>query len=96
MTEITESKARSLVVSGEAGYWSLHARTIVLEHDAQSVIRLQNKWFLAPASEFRIKYCGQVGVIGGRMKGGFAIEIENEEIEALARRELAERGHAVM
>lgn len=93
MNEISEIEARRLIVSGESGYWGIHACTVVLEHDEQFVIRLDGKCFLAPASEFGVKFCGEAGVIGGKVKGAFVVEIKNEEIETLARQELAQRGH---
>jgi hypothetical protein len=96
MVEISESKARSLIVSGQAGYWGLHARVVVIEHEAQCVVRLQQKLYLASSSEIKVKFCGEAGVLAGRMKGAFAIEINSEEIEALARQELVERGDAIL
>lgn len=90
MFEISEQKARSLIVSGSAGYWGIHSKTIVIEHESQTVVRLHQKWFLASFSEIGIKFIGEAGVIGDKMKGAFLVEINSQELENLAKQELAQ------
>lgn len=92
MIEIPEQEARKLIVSGAAGYWSIHPKTVVLEHEKQTVIRLRGKWFLADSSEFVIKYLGEAGVLAGKVKGAFEISSCNEEINRMAKEEIEQRG----
>jgi hypothetical protein len=96
MIEITQEEARRLVVSGEAGYWSIHFKTVVLEHDEKTVIRLQKKWFLATVPEIKISFCGQVGVLAGKTKGAFSVEIESQEIQDMATKEMSERANPLI
>lgn len=91
MIEISEKEARKLIVSGMAGYWSIHYKTIVIEHETQSVVRLRNKLFLLPISEFKISFVGEVGIIAGKLKGAFNIEISNEKLAKMAQEEMEER-----
>jgi len=92
MIQISEKEARKLVVSGAAGYWSIHNRTILIEHDVQTVVRLRGKWFLAPVVEFKVVFICEAGVLGGRVKGAFSVVCENEELGKMATEEMAERG----
>jgi len=92
MVELSEDQARSLIISGAAGYWGLHSKTIVLEHDEQIVVRLRGKWFLALSHEMKVEYVGKAGCWGGKEKGAFMIKIECPELEKMAKEEMQERG----
>ena len=48
---------------------------------------------LASFSEIGIKFIGEAGVIGDKMKGAFLVEINSQELENLAKQELAQCGH---
>lgn len=89
--EISEAEARSLILSGAAGYWGCHERTVPLEHDQQTVVRLRGKLWLAPASQFRVEFVEMSGVVGGRAKGTFSVECNNKFIEQMAQDEMTDR-----
>lgn len=74
--EITEGEARYLVITGQAGYWSLFANPPV-EHDSQTVVRVRGRFFLCQESEFSVQAAGPVGVIGGKMKGAHIVKCDD-------------------
>lgn len=92
MKEISETVARRLILGGEAGYWSIHARSVPLQHDKQYVLRLRGKLWLVGQDKFRIEYVGYAGVLAGRHKGAFSVTCDDEEIIKMAKEEMAERG----
>lgn len=94
MHQISEAEARRYLLSGQAGYWSIHKRSVPIPHDKLFVIRLRGKCWLVDAEKdkFKVSYVGYAGVLGGRHKGAFAVQCENEEIERMAKEEMQERG----
>lgn len=93
MKEISEREARRLVIGGEAGYWSIHQRSVPIPHAFQYVLRLQGKCWLVQASEgFSLEYVGYMGYVGGKHKGAFAVNCDNPEITRMAQEEMKEKG----
>lgn len=89
---ISEAEARRLILNGTAGYWSIHPRSVPIPNDTRTVIRLQGKLFIVPATALKVSFVGYAGVLAGRHKGAFSIECDNEEIVKLAEIEMKERG----
>ncbi len=77
MRRITEAEARRLILSGEAGYWSVRSNPPI-EHDNQTVVVVKGQFYLFPATKFRVKFLMPIGVFNGRMKGAHTIQIEDD------------------
>ncbi len=77
MDEISEDYARSLIISGAAGYWACHHKTIPVPHAEQTVIRLNNKLYLLPADKFKVSL-NRVIELNDRLKGEFSITCSDE------------------
>ncbi len=92
MEEITEKRARSFIMSGTAGYWAVAPNTVPIEHDTYIVVRLQGKFWLCNSDEITVGTPIELGVLAGRVKGGFPVEIKGEKLVEMAYAELAERG----
>jgi len=89
---ISEAEARRLILNGTAGYWSIHTRSVPIPNERQTILRLDGQLFIVPASEMEVHFVAEVGVIGGRAKGAFAVTCGNEEILALAKKEMERKG----
>jgi hypothetical protein len=89
---ISEAEARRLILNGTAGYWSIHPRSVPIPNETQTVIRLQGKLFIVPATDLKVSFVGYAGKLAGRHKGAFAIECDNDEIAKLAQAEMDQRG----
>ena len=94
MHEISEAEARRYLLSGEAGYWSIHKRAVPIEHDKLFVVRLRGKCWLVDAEKdnFKVSFVCYAGVLAGRHKGAFSVTCGNDEIVAMAQEEMKERG----
>lgn len=94
MHEISEAEARKYLLSGQAGYWSIHKRSVPIEHDKMFVIRLRGKCWLVDAEkdDFKVSFVGYAGVLAGREKGAFSVQCGNDEIVAMAQQEMKDRG----
>jgi hypothetical protein len=88
LTPISEAEARRLIISGTAGYWSIHPRSVPVPNEHQTILRLQGQLFIVPASRLEVAFAGALGEIGGRQKGAFYIKCSDEEITALAKQEM--------
>lgn len=61
----TEENAREMIRTGQAGYWELSLRDSIsktpIAHPEQTIIFVQDEWYIVPKSAFSIESKGRVG-----------------------------------
>lgn len=92
MKEINEQQARSLIMSGSAGYWGICGGSVPIEHEELIVVRLRGKFWLCTSDEITVGEPHELGVVNGRAKGCFPIELKDDDLIRMAQDELNERG----